>query len=69
MWRARGKREVCTGCWWENLRERGHWGAPDVDVRVILMWIFRKLRGLWRLDGDGSGWRTLVSTVKKLRVP
>jgi len=27
---------------WENLRERGHLGDPDVDGRVILRWIFRK---------------------------
>jgi hypothetical protein len=23
--------EVCTGCWWGSLRERGHWGDQDVD--------------------------------------
>jgi hypothetical protein len=37
---------LCTGCWWENLRERGHWGDPDVDSRIILRWIFRKLEGV-----------------------
>jgi hypothetical protein len=25
------------------LRERGHWEDPDVDERIILRWIFRKL--------------------------
>ena len=25
-----------------KLRERDHWGDPDVDVRIILRWIFRK---------------------------
>jgi hypothetical protein len=25
-----------------NLRERGHWGKPVVDRRIILRWIFRK---------------------------
>jgi hypothetical protein len=25
-----------------NLRERDHWGDPDVDGRVILRWIFMK---------------------------
>jgi hypothetical protein len=38
-----GRRGVCTGCWWGNLRKRGHWGDPDIDGRIILRWIFRKL--------------------------
>jgi hypothetical protein len=29
-------REVCTGFWWGNLRERDHWVDPDVDGRIIL---------------------------------
>jgi hypothetical protein len=28
--------------WWENLRERDHWGDPDVDERIILRRIFKK---------------------------
>jgi hypothetical protein len=49
--------EVCTGCWWESLRKRGHWGDQDVDGRIILSWIFRKLGGggSWGMDGFGSG--------------
>jgi len=39
---------------WENLRERDHWGEPDVDGRIILKWIFGKWEG-WRLDVVGSG--------------
>jgi hypothetical protein len=67
-----GRKEGCTGCWWENLRERGHWGDPGVDGRIILRWIFRKLDrgGDWmELAQDRDRWRELVSTVKKLRVP
>ena len=30
------EREVCTGFWWGNLRERGHLGDPVVDGRIIL---------------------------------
>jgi hypothetical protein len=29
--------------WWRNPRERDHWGDPDLDGRIILRWIFRKL--------------------------
>jgi hypothetical protein len=36
-----------------NMRERGHWEDPDVDGRIILRWIFRKLNGWWRLAGVG----------------
>jgi hypothetical protein len=42
-----GRRE-CRGCWWGSKRERGHWGDPGVDGRIILAWIFRK----W----DVGGW-------------
>jgi hypothetical protein len=61
----------CTGCWWENLRERCRWGDPDVDGRIILRWMFRKLeggRGDWmELAQDRDRWRALVSTVKNLQ--
>jgi hypothetical protein len=31
-----------------TLRERDHWGDPDVDERIILNWIFRKWYvGVW----------------------
>jgi hypothetical protein len=29
-------KDVCTRFWWENLRERAHWGDPGVDGRIIL---------------------------------
>ena len=35
-------------------RERGHWGDQDVDGRIILRWIFRKLEGV-----VGTGWSWL----------
>jgi hypothetical protein len=34
--------EACTEFWWENLRERDHWGDPGVDRTIILRRIFRK---------------------------
>jgi hypothetical protein len=36
-----GERGV-KGFWWENLRERDHWGDQGVDGRIILRQIFRK---------------------------
>ena len=44
---------MCTGFWWENLREIDHWGDLDVDGRIILRWIF----GKW--DGLETGWSWL----------
>jgi hypothetical protein len=40
--------------WWGSLRERGNWGDPDVDGRIILRWIFRKWEGV-----VGTGWSWL----------
>ena len=41
--------------WWGNLRERDHWGDPDVDGRITLRWIFRK----WGVGVVGTGWSWL----------
>jgi hypothetical protein len=43
IWRVWGRGEVCTGFWRGNLRERDHWGGPDIDGRIILRWIFRSM--------------------------
>jgi hypothetical protein len=44
MGRANGPdgEEACIGFWWGNLRERDDWGAPGVDERIMLGWLFRK---------------------------
>jgi hypothetical protein len=54
MWHVWGRREVCTGCWWGNLKERSHWGDPDVEGRIILSEMLRKLEGV-----VGTGWSWL----------
>jgi hypothetical protein len=54
-----------------DLRERDRWGDLDVDGRIILRWMFRKLEGggdWMELAQDMDMWRALVSTVKNLRV-
>ena len=59
---------MCTRFWWGNLRQRDHWGDPDVDGRIILRWIFGK--GDWmKLAQDRDRWRALVCTMRNLRVP
>jgi hypothetical protein len=58
------------------LRERSHWGDQDVDGRIILRWIFRKLgEGVvgtgwsWLRIGTGGYGGVLVGTVRNFRVP
>jgi hypothetical protein len=54
----RGVHRVLVG---KHLRERGRWGDPDVDARIILRWMFRKLEGVvwtgwsWLRIGTGGG--------------
>jgi len=44
MGEGRGVYRVLVG----NLGERGHWGDPGVDGRIILRWIFRMWDvGVW----------------------
>jgi hypothetical protein len=57
--------------WWRNLRERDHWGDPDVDGRIILRGIFRKWDGEMDWIGlaeDGDRSRAVVNAVMNIRV-
>ena len=64
---------MCTGFWWGNLRERDHWGDPDVDGRNNIKLVLQEVGGGcgdWiELAQDRERWRALVSTVRNLRVP
>jgi len=54
--KGRGVHGVLVG----NLRERDHWGDPDIEWRIILKWIFGKWQGVetgwsWlRIGTDGG---------------
>jgi hypothetical protein len=56
---AYGEERGVEGYWWGSLRERSHWGDQDIDGRIILRWIFRKVEGVM-----GTGWSWLsIGTV------
>jgi hypothetical protein len=46
---------------WRGVRERDHWGDPDVDRRILLRWIFKKWDVVvwtelsWLRIGTGGG--------------
>jgi hypothetical protein len=63
---ADGDGEACIGFCWGNLRERGHWGDPDVDGRIVLGWIFTKWdEGVgYGLDWAGSGYREVAGNCE-----
>jgi len=37
-----GEKQVHTGFWWGNLRERDHMEYPGIDGRIILSRFFKK---------------------------
>jgi hypothetical protein len=37
-----GSGEVHTGFWSRNLSKRDHWEELNINVRIILKWIFKK---------------------------
>jgi hypothetical protein len=66
------KGKVHTVFWWRNLRERDHLEQPDVDGRIILIWIFRNWDGdiEWiDLAQNRERWKSQVNTVTNLRFP
>jgi hypothetical protein len=60
-----GSTESCRGFWWGNMREGDHLEDPSVDVRIILIWIFKKWNvGTWTGHICGSGQGQVVGTCE-----
>jgi hypothetical protein len=67
-----GEQRCIKGFCGKTVRDRGHLGDPNVDVTIILRWIFRKwVGGMDSIDlaQDRGRWRALVNAVMNLRVP
>jgi hypothetical protein len=66
------RREIHTGFWWGNLKERDHFEEQGVTQRIILEWILKKVG--WEdmdwinLAQDGNKWFAVLNTVMKLQV-
>ena len=61
MWRVWMRGEVCTGFWWGNLRERDHWGDPDVRREDHIKMNLQEVGAVvgtgwsWLMIGTGGG--------------
>jgi hypothetical protein len=68
-----GERRGAYRVWRGILRERDHFGDPNVYGGIILRWVFRKWdlgRMYWiELAQDRDSWWELVNAVMNLRVP
>ena len=60
-----GKRDVYTGFWWGNLRERDHWEDPGIDGKIILKWIFEKSDGEHGLNCCGSEYGQVADACER----
>jgi hypothetical protein len=68
MWRVWCRGEFCSVYKWGGLRERAHWGAGDVDGKIILRRIFRKwvrVCGDWIYLTNGQLYVTLSQTDER----
>jgi hypothetical protein len=46
MWRTRGRHDVQTEFWWEDLKEIGHLYDLVIGGSITLKWILRKYNGM-----------------------
>ena len=64
---------MCTWFWWGNLREKDHWGDPDVkwedNIKMDLQEVGGGCGDWMELVQDREKWRALVSTVMNFWVP
>jgi len=67
-----GRPETYAGHWWQNLEDTHHLEYLGTDGKIILRWIFKKLRdgtALIHQAQQGEKWWTLANTVLELWVP
>jgi hypothetical protein len=68
-----GERRSVDRIFVERPERKNHLEYPDIDGRLMLMWIFR-MRDVEDMDWidlakDRDRWRVLVNAVMNLRVP
>jgi len=67
-----GRRELHTGFWYGNLRERDHLEDPGVDggnVKMDLQEVECEGMNWIYMAQDWDSWRTLANVIMSLRVP
>jgi hypothetical protein len=72
MWQVWGTREVHTGFWCGDLKEREHLEDVGVNGRIILKCIFKNFDGVMGCNDvaeDRDRWRVVVTAEMNHRVP